>query len=83
MLEMCFYGGGVVLCGVQEGCFAGVKSSALQGMILLLFNHSFAGGTRGGVPPWGLTNLIRCDISEVAKHHILGKIILIMIISFR
>ncbi len=69
---MCFYGGGVVLCRVQEGCFAGVKSSALQGMILLLFNHSFAGET-WGVPPWGLTNLIRCDISEVAKHHILGR----------
>ena len=82
MLEVCFYGGGVVLCGVQEGCFAGVKSSALQGMILLLFNHSFV-GEKWGVPPWGLTNLIRCDISEIANTIFLDVIILIMIISFR
>ena len=64
-VEWCFV-------GCKRGCSAGVKSSALQGMILLLFNHSFV-GEKWGVPPWGLTNLIWCDISEVAKHHILGR----------
>ena len=57
-MQMCFYGGGVVLCGVQEGCFAGVKSSALQGIILLLSNHCFS-GRHGSLPLHVLPRLFK------------------------
>ena len=64
-----------VLCRGKELCFTGDDTPVV---------HSFiCGGTREGVPPWGLTNLIRCDISEVANTIFLDVIILIMIISFR
>ena len=59
------WGARVVLCRGKELCFTGDDTPVVQPFI--------CGEKRGGVPPWGLTNLIRYDISEVAKHHILGR----------
>ena len=54
-----------VLCRGKEQCFTGDDTPVIQSFI--------CGEKREGVPPWGLTNLIRCDISEIAKRHILGR----------
>ena len=60
-----------VLCRGKEQCFTGDDTPVIQSFI--------CGEKREGVPPWGLTNLIRCDISEVANTIFLDVIILIIL----